>query len=167
MIKLLHSNSSEMHTFHILTSLKSECIFQPAVSYNHFQPDGGHDTVLKSCHRWELGPAVFHSKTTWRTLRKKYQFWLLSENLSGTYSGEIKKRKLAGCVTRAGKTITEATVKPFLKRFCTLTTFSVTEDGCAWKTKMLMTEHQKWIVRETVEKFWEYFTNLWNLYFHF
>ena len=36
MIKVLHDNDSEMYIFHILTSLKSECIFQPVDFHNHF-----------------------------------------------------------------------------------------------------------------------------------
>ena len=47
MIKVLHDNNSEMYIFHILTSLKSECIFLPADFHNHFWPDGGPGTVLK------------------------------------------------------------------------------------------------------------------------
>lgn len=63
MIKVLHDNDSEIYIFHILTSLKSECIFQPVDFHNHFWPDGGPGVVLKPHTGGNLALLCFIQKT--------------------------------------------------------------------------------------------------------
>ena len=106
------------------------------------------------------------TKNSWRTMRKECQFWELSENFPVTYSGEIKKTKLVECVTQLLERHRGNCETRFIIVLCPHPS-NVTRDDSVWNTEVLTTVSKGNGNKKPVEKFWNYLTNLINLYFHF